>query len=145
MNTETEKKSMELDDISLARLRRAGRWAMFIGVSGLTVLGVLIAGGILAGTFLAAFSKGDTGKAISDEVFVISALAASLICLFPVVFILRFSRNVIHAVNNRDQVSLKKAIRNLGLYFTYIGLLIVLLIIGYLAVLVITGSSLSLV
>ncbi|MCU0409258.1 MAG: hypothetical protein MUD02_09950 [Bacteroidales bacterium] len=145
MNTASDKKSMELDDLSLSRLLRAGRWAMFIGVAGLTLLGVLIAGGLLAGTFLAAFSKGDTGSGISDTVVVISALAASVICLFPVFFILRFSRNIIHAVNNRDQASMKKAVRNLALYFTYIGLLIILLIIGYLAVLVISGSSLSLI
>lgn len=140
-----EKKGIELDELSLKRLKKAGRWGMFIGIVGLTALATMLIAGLLAGTFLAAFSASDTSGGIPDEIIVAAAVAGGIILLSPVFFLLRFSRHIIHAGRENDGTSLTKAIRNLTLYFTYIGILLIILIAAYIAILVISGSSLSLI
>jgi hypothetical protein len=145
MNSDSEKKNMELDDLSLLRLNRTGKWGMFIGTFGLIALGIMLVGGALAGVFLTLFKTGDSSSGMPDEMVVITAVMSGIICLFPVFFLLRFSRFIRHAVKHRDAVSLRKAFRNLLLYFTYIGILIIIILLVYIAVLIISGSSLSLV
>ena len=145
MKSVSEKKVMELDELSLSRLNRTGKWGLFIGTFGLIGLGIMIVGGALAGVFLTLFNTGDPNSGITDELIVAGAVMAGIIFLFPVFFIIRFSRFIRHAVKYSDNESLRKAFRNLLLYFTYVGILIIIILLVYIAVLIITGSSLSLV
>jgi hypothetical protein len=145
MEANTEKRSIEIDEITLRHLKSAGKWSMFIGIIGFILLGIIIVAGILAGTFLAAFNTGDTGTKLPDAVVMAIVLSIGVICLFHVFFLVRFSKHASNAVRLHDSNEFKKAVKSLKLYFVYIGILIIILLSGYLAALVISGSSVSLV
>jgi len=145
MEASPDKKNIEIDEVTLRHLKSAGKWSMFIGIIGFILLGIIIVAGILAGTFLAAFNKGDSGFILPDALIMIIMLAVAVICLFHVFFLMRFSKHASNAVRLHNSTELKKAIKSLKLYFIYIGILIIILLSGYLAALVIAGNSVSLV
>jgi len=145
MEANPDKKNIEIDEVTLRHLKSAGKWSMFIGIIGFILLGIIIVGGILAGTFLAAFNTADSGSELPDAVIMAIVLTTGVISLFHVFFLVRFSKHASNAVSHKDSTEFKKAIKSLKLYFIYIGILLIILISGYLAALVISGSSVSLV
>jgi len=145
MEASPDKKNIEIDEVTLRHLKSAGKWSMFIGIIGFILLGIIIVAGILAGTFLAAFNKGDSGFILPDALIMIIMLAVAVICLFHVFFLMRLSKHASNAARLHNSTELKKAIKSLKLYFIYIGILIIILLSGYLAALVIAGNSVSLV
>jgi hypothetical protein len=145
MEASPDKKKIEIDEVTLRHLKSAGKWSMFIGIIGFILLGIVIVAGILAGTFLAAFNAGDPDSKLPDAVIVAIALITVVICLFHVFFLVRFSKHASNAVRLHDSNEFRKAVKSLKLYFVYIGILIIILLSGYLAALVISGSSVSLV
>ena len=145
MEANPDKKIIEIDEATLRHLKSAGKWSMFIGIIGFILLGIIIIAGILAGTFLAAFNSGDSGTKLPDALIMAIIIAAGVICLLHVFFLVRFSKHASNAVKMNDSTEFKKAIKSLKLYFIYIGILIIILLSGYLAAFVISGSSVSLV
>jgi len=145
MEVNPNKKKIEIDEATLRHLKSAGKWSMFIGIIGFILLGIIIIAGILAGTFLAAFNSGESGTKLPDALIMAIIIAAGVICLFHVFFLVRFSKHASNAARMNDSTEFKKAIKSLKLYFIYIGILIIILLSGYLAAFVISGSSVSLV
>jgi len=145
MEVNPDKKIIEIDEATLRHLKSAGKWSMFIGIIGFILLGIIIIAGILAGTFLAAFNSGDSGTKLPDALIMAIIIAAGVICLLHVFFLVRFSKHASNAARMNDSTEFKKAIKSLKLYFIYIGILIIILLSGYLAAFVISGSSVSLV
>ena len=145
MEVNPDKKIIEIDEATLRHLKSAGKWSMFIGIIGFILLGIIIIAGILAGTFLAAFNSGESGTKLPDALIMAIIIAAGVICLLHVFFLVRFSKHASNAARMNDSTEFKKAIKSLKLYFIYIGILIIILLSGYLAAFVISGSSVSLV
>jgi magnesium-transporting ATPase (P-type) len=140
-----ENRKIELDQETLNHLNTARKWSMFIGIIGFILLGIIIVAGILAGTFLAAFNTGDSGSDLPDAVVMAVVLTTGIISLFHVFFLVRFSKHASNAIRLHDSNEFKKAVKSLKLYFIYIGILIIILLSGYLAAFVISGSSVSLI
>ena len=145
MEANPEKRGIEIDEITLRHLKRAGKWSMFIAIIGFIILGVILIAGVIAGTFLASFKAGDTGSKLPDALVMAIVLFTGVLSLFPVFFLVNFSKHASNAVRLHDSVEFKKAIKSLMRYFTYVGIIIILILSGYLAALFISGRSVSLV
>jgi uncharacterized protein with PQ loop repeat len=141
METPQEIRTIEVDQKSLKNLNITRKWTMFIAIIGFMVLGIMIFFGIITGTFLSAFKSGEKVFGISDLYMVIIFSAIGIICLFPVLFLFRFSKHTAKAVQTTDKTELYKALRNLKFYFVYLGMLIMLALSFYIAVLILAGSS----
>jgi uncharacterized membrane protein len=143
MEAPLENGKIEIEQDTLNHLNTTRKWAMFLAIIGFIFLGLLIIIGLLAGTFLTAFSSGEKGLGVPESLMFVPILLMAVILFFPVLFLFRFSKHTSHAIQNLDKLRLHKAIKNLRYYFAYIGVLIIIIFIFYIVVLIVAGSSLA--
>jgi hypothetical protein len=143
MDTPLENTKIELEPETLKHLDSTRKWAMFLAIMGFIFLGLLLIIGIIAGTFLSAFGTGQKGLGIPESLMFIPFLLIAAIYFFPVFFLFRFSKHTSHAIHTLDKTELHKGIKNLRLYFTYIGILIIIVLSIYVVILIVAGSSLA--
>jgi len=143
METPSENRKLEIEQSTLKQLNTARKWAMFLAIIGFIFLGIMIVVGLIAGTFLKTFSSGENNSGISDSLMFIPILLIGLIYFFPVLFLFRFSKYISRAIQNLDNLQFHKAIKNLKLYFAYIGILIIIVLSIYIVILIVAGSSVA--
>lgn len=143
METPPEIRKIEIDQETLKHLNTTRKWAMFLAIVGFIFLGLIVIVGLIAGTFLTAFSTGEKGLGIPESLMFIPVLLISAIYFFPVLFLFRFSKHTHHAIQTLDKLSFHKAIKNLKAYFAYIGILIIAVLTFYILVLIVAGSSMA--
>jgi hypothetical protein len=143
MESPLEIRKIEIEQDTLNHLNSTRKWAMFLAIIGFIFLFLILIIGLLAGTFLTAFSTGEKGLGIPDSLMFVPVVLMAIICFFPVLFLFRFSKHASHAIRNFDKLELHKAIKSLRTYFAYIGILIIIVLSLYIIVLIIAGSSLA--
>ena len=143
MESPLEIRKIEIEQDTLNHLNSTRKWAMFLAIIGFIFLGLILIIGLLAGTFLTAFSTGQKGLGIPDSLMFVPVVLMGIIYFFPVLFLFRFSKHTSHAVRNFDKVEFHKAVKSLKAYFAYIGILIIIILSIYIVVLIIAGSSMA--
>jgi uncharacterized membrane protein len=134
---------IEIDEKTLVQLNKTRKWAMFMAIIGFIFLGLILVVGFLAGTFFKAFNSGDSGGSYPSYLTFLPVIVVALVYFFPVLFLFRFSKHTAQAIQNRDKVAFHRAVKNLKLYFAYIGILIIIIFVIYFSVLIIAGSSVA--
>lgn len=143
METPVETRKIEIEHETLKHLNTTRKWAMFLAIIGFIFLGLVLIIGIIAGTFMTAFSTGDKDLGIPDSLMFIPVILLVVLYFFPVLFLFRFSKHTSHAIQNLDKQALHKGLKYLKLYFAYIGILIILVLSIYIVVLIVAGSSMA--
>ena len=143
METTQEIRKIEIEHDTLKYLNTTRKWAMFLAIIGFIFLGLIIVIGLIAGTFLTAFSSGEKSLGIPESLMFVPVLLLAVIYFFPVLFLFRFSKHTSHALHTLDKQELHKAIRNLKAYFAYIGILIIVVLIIYIIALIVAGTSMA--
>jgi hypothetical protein len=143
MESNSEIRNIEIDQVTLKYLNTTRKWTMFLAIMGFILLSLFIIVGVIAGTFLSAFKSGETGFGVPESLMFIPFLLLAAIYFFPVLYLFRFSKHTAHAVQTMNKEDLKKAFRNLKAYFVYIGVLIIIVLTFYIVALVVTGTSMS--
>jgi hypothetical protein len=143
MESIPETRKIEIEEETLKTLNTTRKWTMFISIIGFILLGLLLVIGFIAGTFLTAFKIGDAGLGIPESMALIIIFVLSLVYFFPVFFLFRFSKHTANAVQSLNKEDLRKAFRNLKFYFIYLGVLLIMAMVLYLAALIFTGSSMG--
>jgi hypothetical protein len=134
---------IEIDENTLKHLNTLRKWTMFHAILGFIFLGLFIVIGAIAGTFLSSFSTVKTGNEITDLTILIIIFILAVAYFFPIFFLFRFSKYSAHAVHTLSKEYLHKAIKNLKAYFIYLGVIIILCLLLYVAVLIVSGTSLG--
>ena len=134
---------IEIGQETLNNLSTTRRWRMFIAVSGFIILGLIIALGLITGTFLSTFNNSDTTPGIPDLLLLAIVLAAAVIYFFPVFFLFRFSKHASNAVADLNSEELLKAFKYLKRYFVYLGILLIIVIACYIAGLILEGTAME--
>lgn len=143
METSHEELKIELGADALANLDATRKWTMFLSVLGFIFLGLLIVAGLATSLFLTAFKTQEANLGIPESVMIIIFIVIGAIYFFPVFFLFRFSRNTRDAIQNHDVRKLSRGLRNLRLYFTYIGVMVIVVISIYILLLFVAGASMS--
>jgi hypothetical protein len=143
MDAPLENTKIEIEPETLKQLNSTRKWAMFLAIIGFIFLGLIVIIGIIAGTFLTAFNTGENGLGIPESLMFIPFLLLAAIYFFPVLFLFRFSKHTSHAILTLDKMELHKGIKNLKLYFAYIGILIIIVLSFYAIILIVAGSSMA--
>ncbi len=143
METPAENK-MEISPEALKHLNSMRKWTMFLSVLGFIFFGLLIIIGVATSTFLTAFRSREVNLGIPESLMIFLFIIIAALYFLPVLFLFRFSRNTRDAIHNHDKLKLEKAFRNLRTYFTYIGVMAIIILSIYLLALAIAGSSMSL-
>ena len=141
MENTREPASLEIGQETLKHLNKLRKWTMFLAVSGFIFLGLIIALGLITGTFLTAFSHSDKITGLPDEVILAFFIVLALINFFPVFFLFRFSKHTSNALSTLDRKEMHIAIKYLKRFFIYLGILLIVVISLYIISLLLTGAS----
>lgn len=143
MENNTGNKNPEFDQETLKNLNAIRKWSMFLALLGFIVVGFLLITGLVAGTFFSFFKSDEVGLGVLESLTLILSVIIAAVYFLPVLFLFRFSRQVARALKSSGQEEIRKAFRNLRAFFTYIGVLAILVILIYIAALLITGTSIA--
>jgi magnesium-transporting ATPase (P-type) len=143
MNTLIEDRKIEMGPEILDHLNSTRKWTMFLSVLGFIFLGLLIVAGLSASLFLTTFKTSEVNLGIPESLMIFLFIIIGTIYFFPVFYLFRFSRNIRDAIQNLDKQKLQKGFRNLRIYFTYIGIMVILVLTIYLVALLFAGASMS--
>jgi hypothetical protein len=141
MENQQEPPRIEIGQETLRHLKTLQKWTMFLAVFGFITLGIIIILGLITGTFLTAFNQSGKTQGIPDSIVIAAFVGLALINFFPVSFLFRFSKHTAMALSTLDKKEMHIAIKYLKRYFIYMGVLLIVVITGYLASLVIAGTS----
>lgn len=141
-NIQDESK-IEIGTESIDNLNAVWRWTMFLSVLGFIFLGLLIVAGLAASLFLTTFKSQEATLGIPESLMIIIFIIIAAIYFFPVFFLFRFSKNIRDALHKLDPGKLSKGFRNLRLYFTYIGIMVIVVLTIYIVLLFFAGASMS--
>jgi heme/copper-type cytochrome/quinol oxidase subunit 2 len=143
METTSENRKIEIGSEILNNLNSTRKWTTFLSVLGFIFLGLLIVAGLTTSLFLTTFKTQEANLGIPESVMIIILIVIGAIYFFPVFFLFRFSRNTRDAIQNLDGQKMAKGINNLRLYFTYIGIMVIIVLSIYVIALIGAGASLS--
>jgi hypothetical protein len=143
MEIPTENTKIEIGKDTLNQLNVTRKWTMFLSIIGFIFLGLILIIGVIAGTFLTAFSTGENNLGVHGPLMFIPLVVVTVIYFFPILFLFRFSKHSAHAVNKYDVNEFNLAIKNLKLYFAFLGILVIVILSLYVVVLVVAGSSMA--
>lgn len=134
---------LEIGKDHLSNLDSTRKWTMFLSVLGFIILGLIIVAGLATSLFLNAFKTREASLGIPESLIIIIIIIIAAIYFFPVFFLFRFSRNIRDAVQNNDTQKLSRGFRNLRLYFSYIGIMVIVVLSVYVVLLFFAGASMS--
>lgn len=143
METTSEDRKIEMGPETLNHLNSIRKWTMFLSVLGFIILGLIIFAGLATSLFLTTFKTQEANLGIPESFMILIFMVVGAIYFFPVFFLFRFSRNTRDAIQNLDQQKLEKGFRNLRIYFTYIGILVVVVLSIYVVALLFASASMS--
>jgi hypothetical protein len=141
MENKEEIRKIEIDQKTLNNINSTRRWTMFLAVIGFIFLGLFIVFGLITGIFLSVFKTGETGIGLPESLLFLLFFFLVAVYFFPGIFLFRFSKHAANAVHTIDKQEFQKAFRSLKLYFVFVGLLIILDLLIYFAVLIADGAS----
>jgi hypothetical protein len=139
---------LSLTTADSANLRKAGKWARFLGIVSMIFLGLFIVGLIgFGGTMMAMMSGGEIGAGTGAATAGIVVYVAIFAFSFYLVYLLyKFGAEAVTAVDHGDGQAMSRSLASLGrmlkiygiitvIYFAFFGIgLIVALVSGGLAV-----------
>ena len=143
MESNQESGKIEIGPDTLNNLNATWKWTMFLSVLGFIFLGLLIVFGLATSTFLTAFKSKEVNLGIPESMFIVVFIVVAAIYFFPVFYLFRFSRYMRDAIQMLSREKLDKAFKNLRIYFTYIGILVIIVLSIYLIAIVMAGASVS--
>ncbi len=141
MDVNPENQTIKIGQGALRNLNKLRKWAMFLAITGFICFGLIIALGIITGTFLTAFKSSNYTAGIPDMVVLAGFSLLALINFFPVLFLFRFSKHTASAVSKLDSNEMNKAIKNLKRFFIFIGVMLIGALTLYVISLILAGTS----
>ncbi len=129
---------------ALKNLNIARKWAMFLAVLGFIFFGLIVIIGFITGTFLSVFRSDEINLGMPDYLAAIFYSSGSIIYFFVVYFLYRFSKAARDAIQKNDSIKLNKAFRYLKIFFTFTGILVMIVLAAYITTLILAGVSLTL-
>ena len=144
MNNSDDRK-IEIGRETLHDLNIIRKWTMFLSVIGFIGTAGFLITGLFTGVFLSIFDTSRGSSGIPGWISFVVIIFMTLVFLFPVIYLFRFSKFTAEAVKSGDSLKLKNAFRNLKSYCVFFGILVIASIVVYLFVIISTISSLAFV
>lgn len=127
--------TLSIDPVSKLHLSDAAKWARILAVAGIVSLIIVVANGIYTTNNAFAFTEADeTGELDAGYKFgvIVGVLLITLIPLFALIILLRFSTALKTALAADNQTQLNSSFQQLKVYFRYLGIL-TLIFVGLMA------------
>lgn len=120
---------LSVDAFGKAHLKEAAKWARFLALAGLILLGIAIV--ILLISLIVSLDQKPVYKFNNEYTagyligMFMAALIMSSIYIYPCITLLRFARKTITALDTNDVASLNESFRSLKQTLRYIGVLMI--------------------
>ncbi len=111
-------------------LHETSRWSKFLAILGFCFIGLMVLGGLFAGTLFA--TLGDTMP--YPGLISVIYIAMALLYFFPVFYLFRFSNQIRVALHTKDTRTLEGALENLKSHYKFIGILMIILLSIYILI-----------
>lgn len=132
--------SLSIDPVTKSHLNDTARWARFLAISGIVLLGLAATVTVLSATIFpnSTFTR-FTVNGVEEEqltagmkiVVAVCMLIAFLIAFFPMWYLLQFSNQMKKALYNNDQQALNHSFLNIKRYFRYVGIIMIIVLVVY--------------
>ena len=143
--------SLSIDPVTKNHLSETARWAKFLAIVGIIALTMMILGGAAYSFWLSSImqdfpdrSAGPPSSNYSSTFGIIAVFFLAImavIAFFPLLFMLRFAKQMRVALNANDQDSLNASFLNLKRYFRYLGILAIIYIAIWLLWILVFGLT----
>jgi hypothetical protein len=156
MENSLENKKVEIGQEALGYFDTTRKWTMFFAILGFIFLGLMIVGGLVAGTLIRKFTSGMSGMegmegmgsmgaagGMASILMIIVMLITAVICFFPLFYLLKFSQHAKRAVATGDANEMTLAFKNIKSYWKYLGIFTIIMIAVYLIIFLIFGASMA--
>lgn len=134
---------LSINSNSKEHLSEAARWARFLAITGMIMLGLVVLLMLVGSTFffssftnLSGASFGGGGTMVFLAFWVIAAAA---LWFFPLLFTLRFASKMKAALATDDQQLLNESFQNLKITFRYLGIVTIIIVALYALVFAFAG------
>lgn len=159
MENSLENKRIELGQEALGYVETTRKWTMFFAILGFIVMGLMLVGSLAFGSLIGKMTSGmsglegmegmegmETAKAVSGiagvTMFIVFLIFA-VIYFFPMFYLLRFSRYSKKAIADQDSGLMTLALKNMKMYWKYIGILTIIVLAVYVIFFLIFGASMA--
>ena len=136
METSAAEIKIGLTQEAVKHLDQTRKWTMFLSVLGFIFLGILILAGIFMSLSMSMLDSASAMGPVSGIFIAIIFIIIAVICFFPYLFLYRFSVHAKSSLAQSDARDLTYALKNLSSYYTFIGVLTVIVLGIYALVLV---------
>lgn len=131
MDTNTNLIDLQFDNSTQMLFRETAKWAKFISIVGFIFCGLLVLGGIFAGTLFSNLSTNPYGNttmpaAAMGSMFTVIYIVCALVYFFPCLFLFKFASRMQVALRSSDQQTLVSSLGNLRAYFRFVGILLII-------------------
>jgi len=146
-NTEqiTEEKTFQLNNQSILYIRETAKWAKFLSILGFLFIGLIVVLGVLMGVFLPILNDNPDvstlGASFGGGAIMSIYILIAVVYFFPILYLYRFAKKIITAVDENDESYLESGFMNLKSMFKFMGILSIIMIAVY--VLIIVGAILG--
>lgn len=137
-----------IDSTINMHLKETAVWGKFLGVIGFIYSGLIAIGAIFAGSMLSKLSGNNLSNSeglLAGGSVAIIYLGMAVVVFFMSLFLFRFARKTLVALQSNDQVTLTESFKNLKIYFRFAGVITVIALIfavlGIVVVLLATAFS----
>lgn len=132
---------LSIDPISKNHLSEAARWAKFLAIMGFIMCGLIVIGGIFAGSMFETLTATNRYERFDESMEVntkgLGALAAivyilvALLYFFPCLFLYNFAVKMKTALIANNQDTLNTSFQNLKKTFRYVGIVTIIVLSFY--------------
>ena len=159
MENSLENKKVEIGQEALGYLETTRKWTMFFAILGFVFLGLMLIGGLVAGSFIRSLTSGMSGMSGMEGVdgmntvraaggfasilFFIVFLVMAVIAFFPLFYLLKFSQHSKRAVAMCDSNEMTLAFKYIKSYWKYLGILLIIYLAVCLIMFLIFGASMA--
>jgi len=135
-----------IDPNTKDHLVEVAKWARFLAIVGFVFLSIILLCGVLFAFYMSTvFGRTSNGEVAVENIvegtfglgmiFIYGFIA--LIWFFPLLFLLRFSRQMKHALISNDQQALNVSVQNLKGFFRFIGIVTIIALTFYVLMMVV--------
>lgn len=140
---EIERKEMKISAQDKADLAVAARWAKFLAIAGFVMLGLGAAGMLFALLAVAVAGVSLPGMAAwgvaGMTAYLGSMLMVTLVYFFPTLYLFRFARKALDAVDSDNSEAMSESWANLRRFFKFVGIFAIVLIAFYIVAIISFG------
>jgi len=129
--SEFESLNAELTNTSISYLKESAKWGRFLSILGFILSGLMILASLFMMTAFSSFPGGaDFGPmgALPGVAMGLIYILIALLYLLPSLFLFRFSKNTLQAINSSNSSQITTAFKNLKSMFKFMGIAAILFI-----------------